>query len=90
MFWFWLRRLVDEEMGEEEAKTMSLAEVKSAIDKLSDEERFHLQSYLQDKMPGNEAWRREISRRMREMDEGKFFTFEQVEEMVRKLEAEGR
>lgn len=69
---------------------MSLAEVKNAIDQLSDEERFYLQSYLQDGMPENEAWRSEMSRRLDEMDAGKKFTSEQVETLIRQLESEGR
>ncbi|CAN5553594.1 hypothetical protein BH20VER3_BH20VER3_24200 [soil metagenome] len=68
---------------------MSLSEIKSAIDRLSGEDQFHLQQYLQDKSSGNEAWRREISRRKREMDAGNKFTSQQVEELIKGLEAAG-
>jgi predicted transcriptional regulator len=57
---------------------------------MSDAEQVNLREFLQTKLLKNEEWRREISRRMKEMDEGKFFTMEQVEELVRRLEAEGR
>lgn len=69
---------------------MSLAEVKEAIETMSDAEQIVLREFLQTKVLKNEEWRREISRRMKRMDEGKFFTMEQVEELLRKLEAEGR
>ncbi len=81
---------VDYAIDEEETEAVSLTEVKSAIDKLSDEEQLHLRSYFQEKLLQNAEWRREISRRMREMDTGKKFTSEQVELLVRKLETEGR
>lgn len=67
---------------------MSLTEVKRAIDRLSEKEQLHLRSYLQEKVLHNGQWRREISRRMREMDEGKKFTSEQIKRLVRTLEAE--
>jgi hypothetical protein len=67
-----------------------LAEVKSAIDKLSDEDQFHLRNYLQDKMLDNEEWRAEMSRRLDEMDEGKKITSAQFEALHRDLESKGR
>lgn len=69
---------------------MSLAEVKEAIDKLSDQDQFHLRNYLQDKMFDNEEWRAEISRRMKRMDEGEKVTSAEFEALLQKLEAEGR
>lgn len=69
---------------------MSLAEVKEAIDKMSDAEQLQLREHLQSKLRKNEEWRREISRRMREMDEGKKVTSAEFEKRHRELEAEGR
>lgn len=68
---------------------MSLAEVKSAIDKLSDFEKMYLQAYLHHKNESLADRRAELSRRMRELDEGKGFTLEQIEEIHRRLEADG-
>jgi DNA-binding transcriptional MerR regulator len=69
---------------------MSLAEVKSAIETMSDAEQIHLREFLQTKLVKNEEWRREISRRMREMDAGKKVTSAQLDALLQKLEDEGR
>lgn len=69
---------------------MSLAEVKEAIENLSAAEQLALTEYLQTKRLQNEEWRREMSRRLDEMDAGNKYTSEQVEALAAKLEAEGR
>lgn len=68
---------------------MSLAEVKNAIDGLSKEEQMYLQAYLHHKGASLSDRTAELSRRMRELDEGKGFTFEQIAKLHRKLEADG-
>jgi hypothetical protein len=69
---------------------MSGAEVNEAIDKMSDAEQIEVRAYLQSKLPGTEEWRREMSRRLDDMEAGEKFTSAQVEALVAKLEAEGR
>lgn len=69
---------------------MSLAEVKAAIENMSDAEQIALREFLRTKALKNEKWRREISRRMREMDEGKKVTSQELEALLKKREAEGR
>jgi len=80
---------VDVEFLRSHNSGVSLAEVKIAIDKLSDFERSYLQAYLHHKNASLADRRAELSRRMREMDEGKGFTLEQIEELHRKREADG-
>jgi hypothetical protein len=69
---------------------MSLAEVKRAIEKMSDREQLDLTEFLQSKLDKNLEWQREIARRMREMDEGKKITSAEFEKRHRELETEGR
>ena len=49
----------------------------------------YLQAYLAHKNESVVDRGAELSRRMRELDEGKGFTLEQVEELHRRLEADG-
>ncbi len=69
---------------------MSVAEVKEAIDHMSDAEQLLVNEYLQAKLLQNGEWLREISRRMREMDEGMKVTSAEFEKRLQELEAEGR
>lgn len=69
---------------------MSVAEVKEAIDKMSDAEQLHVREYLQSKLLDNEEWRREMARRLDEMEAGKKLTSKQLEARLRQLDAEAR
>jgi hypothetical protein len=65
---------------------VSLAEIKNAIDQLSDEDQLHVQRYLHDKTKPSADRIAQWSRVMEEMDAGKKFSVEQVEELCRRLE----
>jgi uncharacterized protein YeeX (DUF496 family) len=68
---------------------MSLAEIKAAIDDLPEEEQLRLRDYLHRKMELSAERKARLSRAMREMDEEKKFTREQIEELCRRLELNG-
>ena len=68
---------------------MSLADIETAIEDLSAEERLRLYEFLGRKVKTLDERRAEWSRIMREMDAGKKFTSDQVEELVRVLELNG-
>lgn len=68
---------------------MSLAEIKQAIDRLPTDDQLQLRDYLLHKTEPSKERKARLSRVMREMDEGKKFSSEQVEELCRRLALNG-
>lgn len=69
---------------------MSVAEIKAAIDALSDEERIFVSAYLRRRMEEDSAaGRAELTAIRDEMEQGKKFSFEQLKKRHEELSAEG-
>ncbi|MEO7677969.1 MAG: hypothetical protein ABIV39_14515 [Verrucomicrobiota bacterium] len=72
------------------AFTVTTAEIKASIDKLTDEERFFAAAYLQHCGQVRElSYQTMLDERMNRMDAGKKVTLEQVQRVHQTLESEG-
>lgn len=70
---------------------MSVAELKQIVDRSTDEERHFLREYLADKYPEDTTFDpADLSRRMRDIDDGKSVTWEQLVAAHERLKAAGR
>ena len=70
---------------------MSVAELKQIVDGSTAEERRFLREYLADQYPEDTTFDpADLSRRMKDIDEGKFVTWNQLIAAHERLKAEGR
>ncbi len=65
---------------------MSIAEIKATISKMNVRQRRELRRYLNDletePKPGTMAWKREMARRINEMQAGNFYTLDEARAML--------
>ena len=70
--------------------SVSIAEIKASIDRMTDEERFFAAAYLRHRaQEQDEGYRALLSERMKRLESGQKVDFDQVKRIHEALEAEG-